>query len=300
MNLDALGACLTSAACTVTQISTALITGMLLFLVTSGLSLIFGVLGIVNFAHGGFYMLGAYFALSAYGFSGSFIVALVVGTLGAGIAGILFERLIISRVYGRDLLMQLLVCYAMTLILDDGIKLIYTADYKSMGMPEAFVGAPVQVFGGFIPTYYLFMVAVSLATGLALWLGINKTRLGKVVRALAINPQMVGVLGINTALLYAGVFGIGSALAGLAGALAAPTRTLTPGMGLTFLIDSFIVTVIGGMGSIAGAFVAAILIGFIRAFGAIGFPWFVDGLMFGIMTLVLLIKPTGLLGRETA
>ncbi len=300
MKLEALAACLTSASCAVTQVSTALIVGTLLFLVTSGLSLIFGVLGIINFAHGSFYMLGAYFALTAYKLTGSFFVALVAGSLGAGIFGVIFERLFISRVYGRDLLMQLLVCYAMTLILDDGVKLVYGADYQMMGMPEVFVGPPVQIGGGFVPAYYLFMVGIALVAGLVLWLGINRTRLGKTVRALAINPQMVGVLGVNTTLLYAGVFGVGSLLAGLAGALAAPIRTLTPGMGFSFLIDSFIVTVIGGMGSIAGAFIAALLIGFIRAFGAIGFPWFVDGLMFAIMALVLVVKPTGLLGRAAS
>jgi branched-chain amino acid transport system permease protein len=300
MNLEALAACLTSASCAVTQISTALIVGTLLFLVAAGLSLIFGVLGVINFAHGGFYMLGAYFAFTAYKITGSFIVALVAGSLGAGIFGVLFERLIISRVYGRDLLMQLLVCYALTLILDDGVKLIYGAEYRMMGMPAAFAVPPVQIAGAFVPGYYLFMVAIALATGLLLWLGINRTLLGKTIRALAINPQMVGVLGVNTAVLYAGVFGVGSLLAGMAGALAAPIRTLTPGIGFSFLIESFIVTVIGGMGSIAGAFIAALLIGFIRAFGAIGFPWFVEGLMFAIMALVLVVKPTGLLGREAA
>jgi branched-chain amino acid transport system permease protein len=300
MNLEALAACLTSASCAVTQISTALIVGTLLFLVAAGLSLIFGVLGVINFAHGGFYMLGAYFAFTAYKLTGSFIVALVAGSLGAGIFGVLFERLIISRVYGRDLLMQLLVCYALTLILDDGVKLIYGAEYRMMGMPAAFAVAPVRIAGAFVPGYYLFMVGIAVATGLLLWLAINRTLLGKTIRALAINPQMVGVLGVNTAALYAGVFGVGSLLAGMAGALAAPIRTLTPGIGFSFLIESFIVTVIGGMGSIAGAFIAALLIGFIRAFGAIGFPWFVEGLMFAIMALVLVVKPTGLLGREAA
>ena len=300
MRPDALLACLSSAACAVTQVSTALIVGTLLFLVASGLSLIFGVLGIINFAHGGFYMLGAYFALTGYKLTGSFLVALVAGSVGAGVFGIAFERLVISRIYGRDLLMQLLVCYAMTLILDDGVKLIWGGEYQMMGMPEAFVGPPVQILGGFIPAYYLFMVGIALAAGLALWFGINRTLLGKTVRALAVNPQMVGVLGVNTRLIYAGVFGTGSLLAGLAGALAAPIRTLTPGIGLSFLIDSFIVTVIGGMGSIAGAFIAALLIGFIRAFGAIGFPLFVDGSMFAIMVLVLVFRPTGLLGRQAA
>lgn len=300
MNLDALAGCVASAACAVTQVSTALIVGALLFLVTSGLSLIFGVLGIINFAHGSFYMLGAYFSLTAYKLTGSFILALIAGSVGAGVFGILFERLIISRVYGRDLLMQLLVCYAMTLILDDAVKLLYGAEYQMMGMPDAFATAPFAIAGAYVPGYYLFMVGIALVSGGLLWLGINRTRTGKIVRALAVNPQMVGVLGINTKLLYAGVFGAGSLLAGLAGALAAPIRTLTPGIGLSFLIDSFIVTVIGGMGSIAGAFIAAMLIGFIRAFGAIGFPLFVDGLMFAIMALVLTLRPTGLLGRQAA
>ncbi|GJD53232.1 High-affinity branched-chain amino acid transport system permease protein LivH [Methylobacterium crusticola] len=300
MNLEALAACVASASCAVTQVSTGLIVGTLLFLVAAGLSLIFGVLGVINFAHGAFYMLGAYFAFSAYTLTGSFLAALAAGALGVAAVGVAFERLIMSRVYGRDLLMQLLVCYAVILILDDGVKILYGGEYRLMGMPEAFAAPPVEVAGGFIPAYYLFMVGMALAAGLALWLGINRTRTGKIVRALAINPQMVGALGINTTLLYAGVFGLGSLLAGVAGALAAPIRTLTPGMGLSILIESFIVTVIGGMGSIAGAFLAALLIGFTRAFGAIGFPLFVDGTMFAIMALVLMLKPSGLLGREAA
>ena len=278
MNLEALAACLSSGACAVTQISTALIIGMLLFMVASGLSLIFGVLGIINFAHGAFYMAGAYFAFAAYQATSSFVLAFLAGAIGVGIIGVLFERFLISRVYGNDILMQLLVCYAAILIFDDLVKMIAGPEYKMMGMPEAFALPPVELAGGFIPAYYVFMI----------------------VRALAINPQMVGALGINTTLLYAGVFGVGSVLAGIAGALAAPTRTLTPGMGLSILIESFIVTVIGGMGSILGALIAAILIGFTRAFGAIGFPLFVDGIMFGMMALVLIIKPSGLLGREPA
>ncbi|MBO1075851.1 branched-chain amino acid ABC transporter permease [Roseomonas marmotae] len=296
MNLEVLAGCFATASCVVTQVSTGLIVGMLLFLVASGLSLIFGVLGIVNFAHGAFYMVGAYFAFLAYVQTDSFTLALIAGALSAGVIGVAFERLIMSRVYGQDLLMQLLVCYAAILILDDLVKIFFGADYKLMGMPEAFATAPLEIAGGFIPGYYLFMLAIALGIGLLLWLGINKTRVGKIIRALAINPQMVGALGINTTLLYAGVFGIGCVLAGVAGGLAAPVRSLTPGMGLSVLIESFIVTVIGGMGSIPGALVAALLIGLTRAFGAIGFPLFVDGLMFGLMGLVLIVRPSGLLG----
>ncbi len=298
MNFEALFSCIASGSCVVTQISTALIIGMLLFMVASGLSLIFGVLGVINFAHGAFYMAGAYFAYAAYQLTSSFLVAFLAGAIGVGLIGVLFERFVMSRVYGKDVLMQLLVCYATILIFDDLVKIIAGPEYKMMGMPEVFALPPFEFAGGFIPPYYVFMVVASFSIGAALWFAIEKTRLGKIVRALAINPQMVGALGINTTLLYAAVFGFGSVLAGVAGALAAPTRTLTPGMGLSILIESFIVTVIGGMGSITGALVAALLIGFIRAFGAIGFPLFVDGIMFGLMALVLIIKPNGLFGRK--
>lgn len=298
MNLEALSTCVSSGACFVTQISTALIIGMLLFTVASGLSLIFGVLGVINFAHGAFYMAGAYFTYAVYQVTSSFLLAFIGGAIGVGVVGIIFERFIMSRVYGKNILMQLLVCYATILIFDDLVKIFAGPEYKMMGMPDVFALPPMEFAGGFIPPYYAFMVVVSLTIGVGLWLVIEKTRLGKIVRALAVNPQMVSALGINTKLLYAGVFGFGSLLAGVAGALAAPTRTLTPGMGLSVLIESFIVTVIGGMGSIPGALVAALLIGFTRAFGAIGFPLFVDGIMFGMMALVLVIKPSGLFGRE--
>lgn len=297
MELEALAGCLSSISCTVTQVSTGLIIGMLLFLVASGLSLIFGVLGVINFAHGSFYMLGAYFAFTAYGLTGSFVLAIGAGAIGVAAFGMIFERLFMSRVYGRDVLMQLLVCYAFILILDDMVKILYGAEYQLMGMPDTFALPPLQLGGGFIPAYYVFMIGISLVIGIVLWLGIARTRFGKVVRAAAINPTMVGALGINTTLLYACVFGIGSLLAGAAGALAAPIRTLTPGMGLSILIESFIVTVIGGMGSIGGAFVAALLIGMTRAFGSMGFPLFVDGMMFAMMALVLIVKPSGLFGR---
>jgi branched-chain amino acid transport system permease protein len=298
MDLTALTGCLGTPACAITQLSSGLIIGMLLFLVASGLSLIFGVLGVINFAHGAFYMLGAYFAFAGYQLTGNFFVALLSGAAGMAVFGAIFERVFISRIYGRDVLMQLLLCYAFVLILDDLVKIIWGAEYQMMGMPQTFALPPVFVAGGPVPPYYLFMIAAAAVVGALLWLGISRTRYGKLVRAAAHNPQMVGALGVNTSLLYASVFGIGSMLAGLAGALAAPVRTLTPGMGLSILIESFIVTVIGGMGSIVGALVAALLIGFTRAFGSIGFPLFVDGAMFVMMALVLILRPSGLFGKR--
>ena len=298
MDLAALASCLSSPACIVTQSTGGLIIGMLLFLVAAGLTLIFGVLKVINFTHGSFYMLGAYFALTIFQLTGSYTLTILGAGVATAIVGLVFERLFISRVYGQNVLMQLLVCYGFVLIFDDLVKIIWGVEFKSMGMPAAFQVPPLFIAGGIVPPFYLFVVGAALVIGLALWLLIERTRLGKTVRAAAQNPNMVAALGINTGYLYALVFALGGLLAGFAGALAAPVRSLTPGMGFSILIESFIVTVIGGMGSIAGAFVAALAIGLIRSFGSLGFPLFTDGLMYLFMVLVLVARPTGLFGRE--
>ena len=212
----------------------------------------------------------------------------------------MFERLFISRVYGQNVLMQLLVCYGFVLIFDDVVKIVWGVEFKSMGMPPAFQMPPLFIAGGVVPPFYLFLIGAAFVIGLALWLIIDKTRLGKTIRAAAHNPGMVAALGINTGLLYGLVFALGGLLAGFAGALAAPVRSLTPGMGFSILIESFIVTVIGGMGSIIGAFVASLALGLIRSFGSLGFPLFTDGLMYLFMVIVLIAKPTGLFGKEIA
>ena len=298
MDLDALGACLTTSACLVTQATSGLIVGMLLFLVAAGVTLIFGVLRIVNFAHGTFYMLGGYVAYSAFAVTDSYALAVLAGALSMAVFGVLFERLLISRVYGSNVLMQLLVCYAVVLIFDDLVKIVWGPEFHAMGMPPYFQVPPLFIAGGVVPPFYLVLIGVALAVALLLGLALAGTRAGKVVRAAAINPEMVSALGVNTTLLFAIVFAIGGALAGLAGALAAPVRSLSPGMGFSILIESFIVTVIGGMGSIAGALIAAVLLGMIRSFGTIGFPLFTDELIFGFMILILITRPTGLFGRE--
>ncbi len=298
MDLPALGNCVTSLSCIITQSTSGLIIGMLLFLVAAGVSLIFGVLKVVNFAHGSFYMLGAYFTLTVYGVTGSFLLAVIAAAIGVGLFGLLFERLIISRVYGSQVLMQLLVCYGVILILDDLVKIIWGAEFRSLGMPDAFLKPPLLLGGGVVPVYYLFLIVLTLIIAVLLGLAITKTRLGKIVRAVAVNPGMASALGINTGLVYAGVFLLGGVLAGLAGALAAPVRSIVSGMGLSVVVESFIVTVIGGMGSVAGALVGSLLIGLVRSFGTIGFPLFTEGLMFLLMAVVLVLKPSGLFGRE--
>jgi branched-chain amino acid transport system permease protein len=298
LNLAALADCLTSASCLVTQTTSGLIIGMLLFLVAAGLTLIFGVLKIVNFTHGSFYMIGAYVALTVNGLTDSYFLSVLAAALGVGLFALVFERFFMSKVYGGNVLMQLLVCYAFILILDDAVKIIWGPEFKSMGMAAAFQRPPLFIAGGIVPVFYLFLIVVTLLISLALWLVITRTRFGTVVRAAAVNPSMVSALGINTGLVYSGVFVLGGMLAGLAGGLAAPVRSLTAGMGFSVLIESFIVTVIGGMGSIAGALLGSVLIGLVRAFGSIGFPLFVEGLMFLLMAVILILKPSGLLGKE--
>jgi len=194
--------------------------------------------------------------------------------------------------------MQLLVCYGFILILDDAVKIIWGAEFLSMGMPAAFQRPPIVLAGGVLPVFYLFLIGVTVLVAAALGYVITRTRIGKIVRAAAINPTMTSALGINTALVFGGVFALGGLLAGLGGALAVPVRSLVSGMGFSILIESFIVTVIGGMGSVAGALVGALLIGLVRSFGSIGFPLFTDGLMFVFMTAVLIVKPSGLFGKE--
>ena len=298
MDIAALIDCLTSASCLVTQASTGLIVGALLFLVAAGLTLIFGVLGVINFSHGSFYMLGAYVALSVYRLSGSFALAVVAAGLGVGLFGLLLERLFMRRVYNADVLMQLLVCYAFILILDDVVKIVWGPNFQSMGMPEAFQAPPLLIGGGVVPVFYVYLIAAAGLIALVLWAILTKTRIGKIVRAAAHNPSMTSALGLNTSLIYAGVFAFGGMLAGLAGGLAAPVRSMSPGMGFSILIESFIVTVIGGMGSVSGALVGALMIGLIRSFGSIGFPLFVEGTMFFAMAVILIVKPSGLLGKE--
>ncbi|MBN9516173.1 MAG: branched-chain amino acid ABC transporter permease [Alphaproteobacteria bacterium] len=297
MDLDALMRCVGTTSCIVTQLTSGMIIGMLLFLIASGVTLIFGVLNVINFAHGSLYMIGAYAAWTFYQLTGSYFVSALGAAVAVGVLGVLFERFLMSKVYGSNVLMQLLVCYAVVLISDDLIKIIWGPVSLSMGMPVEFRLPPLRFFGGVVPPFYIFMIVAAMAIGLLLWLVIARTRFGNIVRAAAVNGPMVSALGIRVNLYYAAVFGIGSALAGAAGALAAPVRSLTPGMGFSILIESFIVTVIGGMGSIVGAFVASIIIGLTRSFGSIGFPLFVDGVMFLIMALVLIFKPSGLFGR---
>jgi len=299
MEIFALFDCIISPACLLSQATGGLKIGMLLFLVASGLTLVFGVLGVINFAHGALYMLGAYFSWQVMTITGHFGLSVILGSLGVGIFGLLFERTLISRIYNAELLVQILLCYSVVLILDDLVMIIWGDEFlSSVGVPEVFQVPPLFIFDAIIPPFHLAIIGMSFIVGIILWFIMTKTRFGKLVRAAAVNPKMLEALGININLIRAGVFMLGSFLAGLGGALAASVGSVVSGMGNSIIIESFIVTVIGGMGSISGAFLASLIIGMARSFGAVAMPLFTDGLMFLIMVLVLVIRPQGLMGNK--
>jgi branched-chain amino acid transport system permease protein len=282
------------------QFFNTLIIGMLLFLVASGLTLIFGVVKVVNFTHGSLYMLGAYFFYYVYRTTDSFLLAVLGGSIGVALFGVMLERVFFNRLYKSNFLMQLLMCYGWILVLDDLMMVLFGPEFLSTGMPDMFAKPPIIVGGAPLPVFYIFIVTVAFLVALAVWLLIEKSSFGAKVRAAAVNTSMTAALGINTAALYVSVFALGAGLAGLAGALAAPVRSIVPGMGSSILIDSFIVTVIGGMGSIGGALVAALLIGLCRTLGSVGFPLWTEVLVFGIMVIVLIVRPNGLFGKAEA
>ena len=299
MEVLALLDCLSAPACLLSQAVGGLKIGMLLFLVASGLTLIFGVLGVINFAHGILYMLGAYFAWQSMTLTGHFGFSVLVGALGVGIFGLAFERGLIKRIYESDLLIQILLCYSIILIMDDLVMIIWGDEFlSSIGVPEIFQVPPLFIFDAIIPPFHLAIIATSLLIAILLWILMTKSRFGSLVRAAAINPKMLEALGINTNFIRYSVFVLGSFLAGLGGALAASERSIVSQMGNSILIESFIVTVIGGMGSIGGAFLASLIIGMARSFGAVAMPLFTDGLMFLIMVLVLILRPQGIIGGK--
>lgn len=276
---------------------------MLLFLVTLGFTIQFGIAGILNLAHGSFYMLGAYFAFSLTtlfsGFGGGFWLALVTAPIIVAMLGGVLEYTLLRRVYRRDLLFQYLLTYTWILILDDAVKMIWGPRYKSISMPVAF-SSPVSIFGFTYSSYHLFIIFLGLLVMIGLWFLLHKTKWGKIIRAAATNKEMMNALGINTPILFTTIFAIGAWFAGLGGVLAGPIQSVYPGMGMDIIVDTFIVVVIGGMGSLKGAFLAALLIGMIKSFGILFIPRLEMAFTFILMAVVLILRPQGFFGREEA
>ncbi|MBL8383271.1 MAG: branched-chain amino acid ABC transporter permease [Burkholderiales bacterium] len=273
--------------------------GMLLFLIASGLSLIFGVLRIINFAHGALFMFGAFAAVTLTGLVpeglAGFAGVLLGATAGLAVLGAAIETGLLRRIYRAPHEFQLLLTFALVFILGDAVKLIWGREDHSVSMPEALSGS-TQALGVTFPTYRLFLIGAGILIALGLWALLHRTRWGIFVRAATMDRAMLGALGVNTRRLFTTVFVLGAALAGLGGALAAPVVSIGPGLHVQVIIDAFVVVVIGGMGSVGGAFVAALLVGLVNAFGILAFPGLSVVLTFALMAVVLIVRPWGLFG----
>jgi len=273
---------------------------MFLFLIASGLSLIFGVLRVLNFAHGTFYMLGAYCAFQLVQWigpgPGTFWMAALGAALAVAALGGVVERFLFRYLYGKEELYQLLFTYALVLILSDVAKIFWGTQQKSVSRPPGLSGA-FSLFGATIPYYNLFILLLGPSIALAFWFVLQRTRAGRFVRAAALDRETLGALGVNVNGLYTGVFVLASFLGGLGGALVTPVRTIVPGMDTEIIVEAFIVVVIGGLGSFWGTFLGALIYGQVLSFGILFFPRFSIFSVFALMAAVLIIRPWGLLGR---
>jgi branched-chain amino acid transport system permease protein len=278
------------------QLFTGLVLGGIFVLLAIGLSLIFGLMAVVNFAHGSFFMLGAYFGFFLLGLAGSFWVALALAPLMVGILGLLVERVLVRPLYGRTRDEPLLLTFALSLVLIEAVRLIWGRIGLSFNTPPDLARAVDLGFTWF-PLYRLFVIAVTTVVLLAIWLFLERTNLGLIIRAGSRDPLMVRALGIDFARIRLLVFGIGTSLAGLAGVLAAPMRGVYADMGVTVVIESFVVIVVGGMGSLLGAVVAGLLIGELVSLTAYFAPKLAEIVVFLFMAVILLVRPSGLFGE---
>ena len=271
--------------------------GMLLFLVSSGLTMIFGMMGILNIAHASFAMLSAYFCYQVVLMSGNFWVALLIAPVVAGICGVLTERFLLRTVHKQGHLAELLLTVGLMLLILEIVKLFWGTESLVVKIPQSLDG--LANFAGLTyPIYRLFVIGLSIVILGIMALILFKTRLGKIVRAAVSDADMVSALGINTPLVFMLVFGIGIWLAGVAGAVAGPLLTVFPGMADLLGMDAFVVVVVGGFGSLLGAFVVALFLGELNAYGIQFIPRLAPVLMFAFMAIVLAFKPMGLFGER--
>ncbi|MGC2415520.1 MAG: branched-chain amino acid ABC transporter permease [Stellaceae bacterium] len=277
-----------------------LTTAMFLFLIASGLSLVFGVMRVINFAHGSFYMIGAYLAWQMVEWlhpsAEAFWPAALFAACGVGLLGAVVERLFFRSLYGREELYQLLFTYGLVLILGDAAKFIWGTGQLSLSTPPVLAGS-VQIFGTTQPLYTLFIVAIGPAIAFGGWLALNRTGVGRMVRAAQMDREMLDALGVNVGTLYTGMFVVSAFLAGLSGALVTPIQGIVPGMDVLIIVQAFIVVVIGGMGSLWGTFWGSVIYGEVLSFGILIFPGFSLFSVFALMAVILIIRPWGLFGR---
>jgi branched-chain amino acid transport system permease protein len=269
----------------------------LLFLVSVGLSLVFGILRVVNFAHGIFYMLGAYLCFTTVLLSGSFWLSLLVAPLAVGIFGALLESTTLRFIYGRPPIYQLLLTFGLALMLEQGVRLAYGPTAKPVDPPSALQGT-VTLAGLPYPRYRLFLVVLGVAVGLALWTFLRRTRAGLVIRAVAQNSEMASCLGADVRRVRTLVFGVACALAGLGGVAAAPMTSAYLGMGISVIVDAFVVVVVGGLGSIGGSMAGSLIVGAAQTWGGFYLPETAMVIMYAVMGAILIFRPTGLFGEE--
>ena len=274
-----------------------LVYGALLIVMSSGLALIYGLRRVVNFAHGALYMLGAYIGYSVATYS-NFWVAMVVAPMAMAVVGILLDRYCFRLLQDREPLNVMLVTFGLLLILEDVVVAIWGKANYSLFTPEL-LNFSVKLVGNEVPAYRIGVIGVGAAVAIGLTLWLRYSRMGLFVRAASTDPITTSMQGVNTDLISATVVGLGSALAGLAGVVAAPFLSLSSHMSSDVLIDSFVVVVIGGLGSLAGAFIAALLLGMMQAIGAVYLPEVSALLPFGFMIAILIWKPSGLAGSRT-
>jgi len=281
----------------VTQSLNALSQAALLFFLGAGLTLIFGIMRIVNFAHGTFYMLGAFIGYSSARLTGSFWAALVLAPLAVGAIGMLFELGFLRPLYRRDASAFLMVTFGLALVLGEIIRLVWGPEALQIEPPQSLTGI-VFLIGEPFPTYRLFLAGAGIIVAIAIWQFLDHTRLGLLIRATSQNAEMVRALGIDVNLIRSAVFGIGCGLAGIGGVLAAPLVTASVGMAATMIIDAFVIVIIGGMGSFPGSLIGALLVAFVQVFGEYYLPDLALAFMYLVMLLVLVVRPGGLLGKE--
>ena len=270
--------------------------GALLFILASGLSLVFGMMDVVNLAHGAFYMLGAYVALSVVQLTGSFWIAMLVAPLALALLGLVIEPLLLRRLRGRHL-DQVLLTIGLSLVIVDVIGQLWGREVRSLSAPPGLDGS-IALIGGVYPVYRLFVIAFGVVLAAAMSVVYRRTRIGMLIRAGVEDAQMLGALGVDTNRLFASTFATGAALAGLAGVIAAPVFGVQPGMDTDpGLMYSLVVVVVGGLGTLSGAVAGSLLIGPADTFGKVLFQDVALAVIFAIVALVLLLKPTGLLGR---
>ena len=285
--------------------------GLLLFLLAAGLTLVFGIMDLVNLAHGSLYMLGAYFAATFAAWTGSFVFGAVLAIAATLLVGMAVEVVAMRRLYGRDHLDHVLGTFGLILFFDELVRLVWGPGGRSLPVPSWLNGSLEILPGIQYPAYRLAIIVVALSVAAFLYVLVMRTRIGMLIRAGASNREMVGALGVNIKLLFTVIFGLGAALAGLAGLMQAPILTVQIGMGENILILAFVITVIGGIGSIRGAFVAAMLVGFLDTMGRAVFPQLLlevlgrqaassaapalsSMLIYILMAAILVVKPEGL------